>query len=84
MGRGVKQSTSRELSGGFLEYISLHNSTPCRGLLLSDKLVKTWSWRPCMYVVSGPVILLTPAAMLSIQITCLLVKIQPHGKGIAL
>lgn len=45
MGRGVKQSTSRELSGGFLEYISLHNSTPCRGLLLSDKLVKTWSWR---------------------------------------
>ncbi len=23
VGRGVKQSTSRELSGGFLEYISL-------------------------------------------------------------
>lgn len=41
----VQQSTNIEISGGFLEYISIHNSTPCRGLLLSNKLAQTWSWR---------------------------------------
>lgn len=41
----LKQSASIELSGGFLEYISPQNSTPCRGQLLSIKLVQPSSWR---------------------------------------